>query len=241
MGIAIVLGAQAFRRELGDPWSEIMVSLPLLALLCASGAFLLVIIEIMERKWHPPAEYTRKLAHVGAGAIALSAPVLFSTHWPVLVMVVIFSAALIVSRLFGWLASLHVPAQRGEGDILFLWAVYLVFLLAEGNILMFQIPIVVLTVGDAVAALIGQRYGRIRYRMSGTTRTVEGSMAFIGVSFLCIWPLLQGLTEMLLVHCAALSVVLATTASAVEAVSPPGLDNVSIPITTFFLLGVFLR
>lgn len=241
MGVAVVWGAQAFRRQIGDPWSEITASLAPMALTCVAGALLLAVVGIIERKLRPPSEHARKFAHVGTGAIAFFAPAFFATHWPVLALAIMFSAALLVSRRFGWLTSIHLPVRRGKGDLLFLWAVYLIFLLAEGNSLLFQVPVLVLTFGDAAAALIGQHYGRIRFRTSVNTRTIEGSMAFIGVAFLCVLFLLLGLTEISLVQCAVFSLLVATIASAVEALSPPGgSDNVSVPVATFFLLEVFL-
>ena len=241
MGVAAVLGVQAFQRQIGDPWSEIWGSLPQLVIVSLTGMLLLVMVQVIERRRLTQQEHTRKFAHIGTGAIAFFAPAFFATHWPVLVLAIIFSAALLVSRHFGWLTSLSLPARRGRGDILFLWAVYLVFLLAEGNSLMFQVPVLVLTVGDAAAALIGRHIGRTRYHLGENTRSVEGSAAFIGVSFLCVLFLLLGLTEMSLVQCAALALLVSTTASAVEALSPRGSDNVSVPIATLFLLETFLR
>ncbi len=241
MGVAAVRGAQAFQRQIGDPWSEIWGSLPQVVIVSLTGMLLLVMVQIIERKRRTQQEHTRKIAHIGTGAIAFFAPAFFATHWPVLVLAIIFSAALLVCTRFGWLTSLYLPARRGKGDILFLWAVYLVFLLAEGNSLMFQVPVLVLTVGDAAAALIGQNFGRTRHHWGENTRSVEGSAGFIGVSFLCVLFLLLGLTEMSLVQCAALTLLVATTASAVEALSPRGSDNVSVPIATFFLLETRLR
>ena len=241
VGAAAVRGAQSFLRQIGDPWSEIWGSLPQLVIVSLTGMLLLVMVQVIERRRLTQQEHTRKFAHIGTGAIAFFAPSFFATHWPVLVLAIIFSAALLVSRHFGWLTSLSLPARRGRGDILFLWAVYLVFLLAEGNSLMFQVPVLVLTVGDAAAALIGRPFGRTRYNLGENTRSVEGSAAFIGVSFLCVLFLLLGLTEMSLVQCAALALLVSTTASAVEALSPRGSDNVSVPIATLFLLETFLR
>ncbi len=157
MSVAVVGGVQAFQREIGDPLSEIGLSIPHLALVTIVGLLLLAMVEIIERRWQPPLEYTRKLAHVGAGAIALFTPALFSTHWPVLLLATMFSAALLISRRSGWLISLQLPARRGKGDIRFLWAVYLIILLEYGNTVIFKVPVLVLTVCDAASAIIGQR------------------------------------------------------------------------------------
>ena len=116
MGVAGVRVAQAFRNQIGDPWPDLAVSLPLLVLLFAAGIILLATAEIIDRRWHPPTEYIRKFAHIGAGAIAFFAPVFFSTHLPVFVLAIMFSVALLAGRRLGWLASLPLlrPAHPGR-------------------------------------------------------------------------------------------------------------------------------
>ena len=240
-GFAVIRVAQAFWRQVGDPWSEIAVAWPFVVLVFAAGVLLLAAANTLDRIWHPPAEYIRKFAHVGAGAIAFFAPVFFSSHWPLLLLAIIFSAVLLTSRHLGWLPSLHLTEQRGQGYILFLWAVYLVFLLAEGHNLMFQAPVLVLTVGDTAAALIGQRYGRTRYRVSGSTRTLEGTLGFVITTWLSVLILLLATADMPLLQSAFLSLVVAFIASVVEALTPKGLDNLSIPTVTFFLVVALLN
>ena len=39
----------------------------------------------------------------------------------------------------------------------------MLWLLADGDRLLFVVPVLVLTLGDAVAALVGVRYGQIRF------------------------------------------------------------------------------
>lgn len=236
VSVTVVRGLTALWRDIGDPLLQIRVSLPLVALICVIGMLMLVLVDVAEKKWHVPSEYARKFAHVGAGAISFTLPVFFSTHWPVLTVAIIFSGTLLLSRRFGWLASLHPTAQRGNSDILFLWAVYLVFLLTKGNGLLFQIPVLVLTVGDTAAALIGQRYGCIRYQISESIRTLEGSIAFVASTILCVLFFLLGFTEMSLAQSAVLSLMVAIIASTVEAITPKGLDNLTIPVVTLLLL-----
>ena len=239
VGAAIVRAGQVFPRGMGDAWSGIWVSLPLVALICLAGAALLVTAEAIHRTWRLPTEYSRKLAHVGAGGIAFFALPHFSTHWPVLLLALIFSGTLLASRCLGLFASLGLRGRR-QGDLLFLWAVYLVFLLADGDWLLFWAPVLVLTIGDAAAALIGQSYGRIRYAFLGNHRTVEGSVALVVASVISVFGLLFSLADLPLVQCALLSLLAATVAGAAEAISPQGWDNVGIPLATLFLLEGFL-
>src|SRR5205823_14717265 len=51
--------------------------------------------------------------------------------------------------------------------------------------LLYCIPVLLLTLADAMAALIGVRYGQARYATSEGHKTIEGSLAFFLVGFFC--------------------------------------------------------
>jgi phytol kinase len=206
-----------------------------LGLVCVSGVCLLGMLQVVELSWPGPNEYIRKLAHLGAGMLGLSCPALFSSHWPVLILACFFTGLLVLTRRLGWLMSLHRPVQRSNAAILFPWAVYAIFLLAQGDWLLFAVPVLVLTVGDTAAALIGGRFGRTRYPLPGNTRSVEGSAAFVAVAFVCVFALLywSGVPQR---EGVLVSLCVAMVAGVVEAVSPPGTDNVIVPLATWLAL-----
>lgn len=86
-----------------------------------------------------------------------------------------------------------------------------------------------LALGDAAAALVGQRYGRHRYRLGPIDRSWEGSGAMWLVSFAAIALALRvggaGWRAALSQALAA-----ASLATGAEALSPSGLDNVAVPL-----------
>ena len=59
----------------------------------------------------------------------------------------------------------------------------ILFALARGDKLLYSIPILVLTFADAVAAVLGERYGTVAYEGIGGTKSLEGSVAFFTVAF----------------------------------------------------------
>ena len=240
VGFALIRAATAFRVQFGNPLDEMWHSLPQILIAVSAGLLLLATVQIIERKTRLPTELLRKLAHVGAGMIALSVPLLFETHHPVLIVTITFTGALLISRRRGWLTSLCGQPGRGIGDILFLWAAYLMFLLAEGRLVLFLTPVLVLMLADSAAALVGERYGRTRWPWTGSGRTVEGSAAFCVVAFACIWPMVTVFTGVSLVHGMALSMLLGLTASAVEAATPRGWDNVAVPFVMMVVLELLI-
>jgi len=101
-----------------------------------------------------------------------------------------------------------------------------------------------LTWGDAMAAMVGQRHGYYRYTITGRTRTLEGSVAM----FLWSWittalalftmPYLAGKPPihwlLALIYGAAVGLVCAL----VEALTPWGLDNLTIPAASVLILSI---
>lgn len=195
------------------------------------------------RSPHP--ELVRKLLHVGMGLVTLTFPWLFGTAWPVLFLAGGSILGLIALKTSAPLRHrlgdvIHGVARASVGEIYFPLAVALLFLLSAGDALLFCIPMLILTLADAVAALIGVRYGLVHYTTAEGEKSVEGSTAFFTVAFLSTHiPLLlftnTGRAEALLV---ALTV--GFLVMLLEAIAWQGLDNLFIPLGAFILLKTSL-
>lgn len=156
--------------------------------LVALGAMMLGV-RRAQRRFGLEAELSRKLVHIGMGLVCLPFPGLFREAWPVWTLAGIAVIGLGAIRLLPL-----VKAQLGQvlggverqswGELLFPLAVAFVFSLAHGNALLFCVPVVILALADATAALIGRRYGHERYETDDGWKTVEGSTAFFVVAFL---------------------------------------------------------
>ena len=220
-----------------SPWPAIGIALAAFVLLVAALA-------AYQRLGRAQPEVVRKLLHTGSGLLTLSFPFLFDELWPVLLLTGA-SASLVAFMKF-------VPGLRARlggavtdvgrttlGEIYFPIGVAAVFWLSLGRSpLLFVIPILVLTLADATCALVGARYGQSRYE--GAEKSLEGSVAFVAVAFLCIHvPLLlwseTGRAESLLIAATLALVVMLLEGSAWR-----GLDNLFIPIGGYFILSVYL-
>ena len=116
----------------------------------------------------------------------------------------------------------------------------MLFYFSRGDSLTFCIPILLLTLADAAAALVGVCYGHFCYATLKGEKTLEGSVALLIVSFFCVHiPLLlftnTGRYETLLI---ALNVAIAVTV--LEAVACGGADNLLVPLAGFLVLNVSL-
>lgn len=201
-----------------------------MALLAFLVLCLFTLVELLDRWSKLELEWTRKIAHVGVGLIALLAPVLFRTPWPMLVLTASFAIVLLASRRIGLLEPLHPHGRRGAGDLTYAAGVYVAFALAD-DAASFQIAVLVLALADPAAALVGRAAGRWRFRMLGTSRTLEGTLAFVLVALAvgAIFAAVTGLTP-------AVVVALALATASAEAVSPAGMDNLTIPLAALLVL-----
>jgi phytol kinase len=208
----------------------------------ASG--LILVAELLRRRLAVPQELTRKLVHIGAGMWVFGILALFD-RWQIGVLP--FASFIVVNylfyryRVFGAMDSADSP----PGTVYFALALTLLFaLLWRPAGPLDRAPVAVagamaLTWGDALAALVGQRWGRHRYRVAGSERSWEGSAAMFLASLAAITSSLALLPgSWLSPHApsvgvgAALLVALlaAGVATLVEAVSPRGLDNLAVPL-----------
>jgi len=195
-----------------------------------------------QRAYSPPPEAPRKVLHIVMGLITLSLPWLFNEVWPVLVLSALAFVSLLSVRLVRGLNSgpgrvLHSIDRQSYGELAFPLGIAAVFVLAEGNTALYVVPVLMLTLADAVAAVIGIRYGRKLYSAPERPKSIEGSLAFFIVAFLsALIPLLL-LTTVGRVEVLLISVMLGLLVMIVEAISWSGLDNLFIPIGAWVFLN----
>ncbi len=215
-----------------------------LLVLAVFGALMMGLRALGKRqKLHP--ELLRKLLHVGMGAVTLTFPRLFgSDPVPVIALGVVASVGLLALRQSSLLRArfggvLDGVSRDSLGEVYFPVGVAALFYFAHGDLVMFGIPVLLLALGDAVAALIGVRYGSLRYETGEGQKSLEGSLGFFLVAFLSTHvPLLlatgTGRAESLLI-----GIILGLLMMLVEAVAWNGLDNLFIPLGTLLLLRAF--
>jgi phytol kinase len=219
---------------------------PWVGMVALMTAFVLLILALAayRRLASPQPESVRKLLHVISGLLTLSFPFLFTDIWPVLFLTA-SSATLIAAMKWMRPVRAHLGGVVGGedrstlGEIYFPIAVAIVFWLSHGKSpLLFCIPIVVLTLADATGALIGIRYGRIRY--VGAAKSLEGSVAFAIVAFFCIDVPLTLWSDVGRVETLLIASTLALLVMLLEGAAWRGLDNLFVPLGVFFVLRTWL-
>jgi phytol kinase len=192
---------------------------------------------------HP--ELTRKLMHLGMGSVTLSVPWWFDDAWPVLSLAALSIAVFIalrknaaLRREFG--GVLGGVERRSLGEIYFAIAAAPLFLLARGDALLFVVSMLILTLADVAAALVGVRYGSHRYDARDGGKSLEGSVAFFIVAFFSALLPLQFASDMGSERSLPIACVLGLATTLLEAIARRGLDNLFIPLGSFLLLKACL-
>lgn len=215
----------------------------LLAVATALGKFLKV-----------PPELTRKLIHIGAGMWIFGVLALFES-WEI--GIIPFASFIPLNYLLYRYRLLDAmdTTDSSPGTVYFAISVTLLFgLLWRPNGLVDWSPIaaagvMAMTWGDALAALIGRRYGKHQYQIAGSTRSWEGSAAMFLASAVAIFSVLSllpgsflsplgvsiGIGQAFLV-----TLVGAIIATLAEAISPHGTDNLTVPLSTAAVVGAMI-
>lgn len=203
------------------------------------GAFLsmLVLAELWRRLGTPKPEHTRKLVHLGGGIACLFFPFLIDSPWVVLVMALPLTALFVAGSKLGFLKSLHGVGRKSRGAEYYPLAVFLVFVLTRGRPWLYLAAVLVLAMADAFAALIGSRYGVVRYEVEDETKSLEGSLVFLVIAFLAIHLPVLLMTDLPRPVCVLAALLVAALVTGFEAISLEGADNLFVPLAVVVILG----
>lgn len=212
-----------------DPWVGLL-------LVGATFAALLAIFSIVGPLLHP--ELVRKGLHVSMGLTTLSFPWLFDTSWPVVVFTAASALAFLVFRtrfvLFRRLSRAMQGIRRvSVGEYCFVAATCIVFILADDDPVLYSIPMLLLTLADSAAAVVGTQWGRLRFQTLGEYKTVEGSLTFFVVAFACIAVPLAWFTPASNPESMLVAAMIAFAMTVLEAGVGGGFDNLLVPLGAF--------
>jgi phytol kinase len=189
--------------------------------------------------WHP--EVTRKTVHVGLGLYCLTFPMLFDRAWPVILicaaaLLLLFGLRMVRDRRAGLGAALHCVGRESYGELLFAVSVALVFTLGHWQPVTYLVPIAILTLSDAAAALVGVRYGRLQYRVEGGYKSIEGAVTFMLTAWIIAMCLLLLGSDASRLSVIVLGCLIAAYGTLVEGASWRGWDNFFLPVAIHTVL-----
>ena len=214
---------------MSEPWIGV-------GLVIATFGALLAIFSIIAPLLQP--EVLRKGLHMSMGLTTLSFPWLFDTPWPVVIVAGASAIAFLGFRarfvLFRRLANaMHGIKRVSVGEYCFVGATCIVFALAPDDPVLYCIPMLLLTLADSAAALVGTTWGTHRYMTMGDYKTLEGSAAFFVVAFACIAVPLAWFTPATHPELLAAALLIAVAMTVLEAAVGGGFDNLLVPLGAY--------
>ena len=100
--------------------------------------------------------------------------------------------------------------------------------------------ILIMGYGDGFAAIVGIKYGKHKFKVLGNSKSLEGSLAMFIFSFTVSLFILYIFNP---INIVLFSLILALISTILEAFSPYGLDNLTVPLGTsllYYLLIILL-
>ena len=201
----------------------------------------LIVAELWRRLHDAPAERTRKLVHLGGGLACLLFPFLVDRLWIIALLAIAMTALFAAGARFAFLPSLHDIRRRSHGAEYYPLAVILLLLFAGDRTWLYVAALLTLAVGDAFAALIGSRYGVIRYQVDDCHKTLEGSLVFFIIAFQAVFLPTLLMTDLPRPVCVLASTLVAVLVTFFEAISLKGSDNLFVPLGTAVILESITR
>ncbi len=198
--------------------------------------------ELLRRLANRPLEFTRKFIHIGVGMWVVGTAFLFETWYLALIPPATFVIINAISYWRGTFGAMESEEKENLGTIYFPIAFgALVYYYWSQPVLMVA-SMMPLTWGDAMAAIYGLRYGHYRYTVGKRTRSVEGSVAMLFWSWiptslaLFVMPYMLGKPLIDWMLALIYGGVVALVCTLVEAFSPWGIDNLTIPAAAALVL-----
>lgn len=186
--------------------------------------------EWLYRRSQADPEIVRKVVHIGIGNVILLAWWLNLPTWIGVGASIIFSVITFLSYHIPILSSINGIGRRSLGT--FFYTVSIGVLIAcfwSQHPHYAALGVLIMTWGDGLAALIGQRFGKHPYKLWDMQKSWEGSLAMAGVSYIVSCLILlavegQGWQTWVI------SLVIAAIATGLEAFSKFGIDNLTVPL-----------
>jgi dolichol kinase len=221
-----------------------------LMLLCyAYILFIIIVSGKMPTLLHVSPKASRKFLHAMIGNLPFIIPFFTESIYPVLVAAPFILVTFIASPVSPFkdlnrrLKGLANITEEGHhlGLVFYAISYTVLALFFASKPYVIAAGILPMAYGDSAASLVGERYGRIRYKLFAR-RSLEGSATMFMVSFLSF---VAGLIFFSRVYSFSVldrivpALALASVTTLVEALSPKGSDNLTVPMLgalTFLIL-----
>ena len=207
--------------------------------LLASYLYVFAVLALGEvlRRWRGyPIEFTRKFVHVGVGMWAWGTVALFEDRLWAIIPPLTFVGLNYISYKRDLFASMETGEEGNLGTVYFplSFAAAILWLWPWPALLVGAL--MVMTWGDATAAVVGKRWGKHLYRTGKALRSWEGSLAMMLAGWIAVTVALHSLGGLGLGLAMSYAGVVSAIATLVEGITPWQIDNLTVPLASGLIL-----
>lgn len=185
-------------------------------------------------------EGARKLIHVGVSGWWVIAMIFFTRPLAAAAVPLLFVVVNSLSLRFNILKAMErPPGENSLGTVYYALSLTVLALVCFGGMvppLVGALGIFAMAFGDGFAAVLGKRHGKKKYTVWGKSKSYVGSVAMFLLCFTTSLILLYIFAPQ---YALATALLLALGATVLEALSPFGLDNITVPLGTSALYWFF--
>jgi len=204
--------------------------------LLASAVVVFILLCISEVLWHyrhMHPEYARKFVHISVGSLVAFWP-FFLTQREIVALSLAFIGVLAVAKYLNIFRAIRSVQRPTWGEAFFAIAVGLLAYIAQDKWI-YAVALLHMGLADGLAAVVGTRFGgRTKYKVFGYTKSIVGTLTFMGVSTLILVGYAMGAHAPVSVWFAL--VVLGS--GLLENTAVRGIDNLAIPVSVALFLNV---
>ena len=210
--------------------------------------FFIFLAERARNAGHWSAEVNRKLVHVLTGILVFFTPFFFTSNRPLVWMAILFVFVNWIGIKTGKLKGMHDTGRASYGTVFYPMTFLILTLTAwSQHKVILMLSMLILAVSDAAAAIVGENQkSPHEFALGKDKKSVEGSSVMLVSTFLLVailLPVIDRIDGLDIGWAAAswIAVVTAVVATALEALSSGGSDNLSAPLGAAFVLHAMLE
>ena len=202
--------------------------------------YVIAIFIIAEKVLKSRPEFSRKFLHIMVGNMIFAMP-FFSNPWVMIIGLTL--PASIGTFLLTEYSPIKIENSMTESGhalgLFFYSAIWTILLVIFGNyIWIVALAIVPLVYGDGFAALIGIKFGKVKFSIFGSTKSLEGSLSMFVVTTVMsvfVWMVFTSIGYTMPEFNIVNIILISAVATLCEAFSYGGIDNLTVPALTSIL------
>ncbi|MCK9150546.1 diacylglycerol/polyprenol kinase family protein [Methanobacterium alcaliphilum] len=202
--------------------------------------YVVILLLVSEKVLSKYPTFSRKFVHIMVGNILFILPLFATREAMTFLAAAPFIFLTFLMSPYSPIKLDHKVSSSGHGLGLVYyaisWTVLAFFFFTQQWII--AVGIAAMSYGDGVASLVGGKYGKTKYNLSGDTKSIEGSIAMFLVLIISLIGVLIYYNQPINV---LTIIIVSLVATILEGITPKGIDNLTAcfgAVGTYLLMGL---